>query len=295
MIKELLNSQNVKVYANWMGWFQLNGGKHIAGICQSDDPRTVRAQIRMAKALGIDGFVVDWYGYNPDQSAPSNQATLELMVACEEEGFEFSIMLDSGIFKWQADMSAAGLVTRNSILQAAMAYAQNTFLASPAYSQINGVPVVWEFGLRENGINMAALTGAFPGLLWLFQNSIGLGAAGAALGSFAWVAGFPDAGLQYLGNYLSTHHSDLTPVVPCLFWQFDDHDPNAPANSVWGGPARLIGHHWGATFTGCVALVKAALAQSKNIPAVQLCTWNDYEERTCFEPFARGVSGISTF
>jgi hypothetical protein len=290
MIKELLGSPATKVYANWMGWFQANGGKHIAGVCQSDDPRTIRKQIRMAKAIGVDGFVADWYGYNPDQSAPSNQATLELMTLCEEEGFEFSIMLDSGIFKWRADMSAAGVVSRNAMLKEAMTYVQNNFMVSPAYSKINGLPAVWEFGLRDNGIDMAAFTAAFPNQMMMYQNSIG---AGPSVGSFAWVAGFPNAGIPYLANYLSTHAADPGPVVPCLFWQFDDHDPKTPANSIWGGPARLIAPAFGDTVTGCIGLVKMFLQNAKNAPAVQLCTWNDYEERTAFEPIAKALTGTT--
>lgn len=288
MIKELIGSQTTKIYANWMGWFLASGGKHPAGVCQSDDPSVIRKQIRMAKNIGVDGFIVDWYGSNPDQAPPTNQATMELMVLCEEEGFEFSIMLDSGIFKWQADTSAAGVVNRNSILNAAMNYVVSEFMQSPAYSKINGMPVVWEFGLRSNSIDMLDFTKAFPNVLMMYQDSVSVG---ANVGSFAWVNGFPNAGVQYLQNYLNTHAADTTPVVPCLFWQFDDHDPKVPANSIWGGPARLIDAQWGDTLTGCCQAVKQALNKVKNIPAVQLCTWNDYDERTYFEPIAKALTG----
>jgi hypothetical protein len=288
MLKELLGNPPIKIYANWMGWFISTGGKHPAGVCQSDDPSTVRKQIRMAKAIGVDGFIVDWYGNNPDQAAPTNQATMELMVLCEEENFEFSIMLDSGIFKWQADASTTGVIQRNNILNTAMNYVSSKFMTSPAYSKIGGLPVVWEFGLRSNSIDMTAFTKAFPNVLMMYQDTL---AAGANAGSYAWVNGFPNAGVQYLQNYMSAHAKDLTPVVPCLFWQFDDHDPKAPANSIWGGPARLIDAQWGDTLTGCVNAVRTALATAKNIPAVQLCTWNDYDERTYFEPIAKALTG----
>jgi hypothetical protein len=288
MIKELIGSTTTKVYANWMGWFQVAGGKHPAGVCDSQDPSTIRKQIQMAKKIGVDGFIVDYYGDNPDQASPTLQATKELMVICEYEGFEFSIMLDSGIFKWQADASAAGAIQRNAILTAAMNYVESEFIASPAYSKINNLPVVWEFGLRSNSIDMTAFTKMFSNVLLMYQDSVSVG---ANVGSFAWVNGFPNAGVQYLQNYLNTHAGDTTPVVPCLFWQFDDHDPKAPANSIWGGPARMIDAQWGDTFTGCTQAVKTALNKVKNIPAVQLCTWNDYDERTYFEPMAKGITG----
>ena len=34
----------------------------LAGVYDSDDPATVRRHIRLAKAAGIDGFLVDWWG-----------------------------------------------------------------------------------------------------------------------------------------------------------------------------------------------------------------------------------------
>lgn len=288
MLKELLGNPSIKIYANAMFWFQVAGGKHPAGVCDSQDPETILKQIRMAKAIGVDGFIVDYYGNNPDQAAPTWQATRELMTLCEEEKFEFSIMLDSGIFKWQADTSATGIVQRNNILNSAMTYVVSEFMPSPAYSKIGGMPVVWEFGLRSNNIDMVAFTKAFPSVLMMYQDAV---AAGANVGSYAWVNGFPNAGIAYLQNYLNIHAKDLTPVVPCLFWQFDDHDPKAPANSIWGGPARLIDAQWGDTLTGCVNAVKSALVNVKNIPAVQLCTWNDYDERTYFEPIAKALTG----
>lgn len=273
---------NTKILANWMGWFQQAGGKHIAGVCESIDPRTVRAQIQMAKAVGIDGFVVDWYGPNDN---PTNEATLELMTAAEADGqFEFSIMLDSGIFKWASTDPAV----RQQKLYDAITYAITNFGQSPRYTSLNNLPLFWEFGLRDNGMNPSLLTSRFPNLPLLYQDSIPMGAL--STGTFAWVNGFPDSVATYLNGYLSrVQPSGIK--VPCVFWQFDDHDPKAPANSVWGGPARLISPRNGDMWTDCVQMIRAA----GPFPIVQVCTWNDYEERTAIEPIVKALTATKLY
>src|SRR5579859_4715970 len=81
-----------KVLAAWQGWFRQAGGQgYISGIYNSDDPAVIKDQVQTAKAIGVDGFVADWYG-SPDTSTPTNAATLALMKECERSGFEFSIM-----------------------------------------------------------------------------------------------------------------------------------------------------------------------------------------------------------
>ena len=273
---------NTKILANWMGWFQQAGGKHIAGVCESIDPRTVRAQIQMAKAFGIDGFVVDWYGPTDN---PTNEATLELMTAAEADGaFELSIMLDSGIFKWFSTDPAS----RQQKLYDSIVYAIANFTNSPCYTRLNNFPLFWEFGLRENGIDLAALATRFPNLPLLCQNSIPTGAP--QTGTYAWVNGFPDAGAAYLGGYLSRAQASGI-KVPCLFWQFDDHDPKTPANSIWGGPARSISPRNGDMWTDCVQMIKAA----GQFPMAQICTWNDYEERTAIEPIVKALTATKLF
>lgn len=270
---------STKILANWMGWFQKAGGKHIAGVCESQDPRTVRNQIYAAKAIGIDGFVVDWYGNNDN---PTNQATLELMVSAESVGFEFSIMLDSGIYKWVSTDPAVRLQT----LHTAIDYALQNFTGSPEYTYLNAKPLFWEFGLRETGIDVAALAKAYPQIALVSQNT--QPGPGAVDGTYAWVNGFPDKGIEYLAGYLNSSPGGVK--IPCLFWQFDDHDPKNPANSVWGGPARLISPRNGDTWNDTVKMVAAT---SPNI--VQICTWNDYEERTAIEPVAKAITGTQLF
>lgn len=273
---------NTKILANWMGWFQQAGGKHLAGVCESQDPRTIRNQIAMAKAVGIDGFVIDYYGPNNN---PTHQAALELMVACEADGeFEFSIMHDSGEYKWASSDPSVRLQT----LIADIDFVNVNFATSPRYTQLKGKPLFWEFGWRVTGIDPTAVLAKYPGMQLLLQDSIPDGAPAA--GTFAWVNGFPNAGAAYLGSYLSNRQA-IGIKVPCLFWQFDDHDPKAPANSVWGGAARLISPRNGDMWTDCIRLIQGA----GQFPIIQVCTWNDYDERTAIEPIVKGLTATRLF
>lgn len=275
MIKDLLKQKDIKVYANWMGWFVPAGGNnHAAGVCQSDDPETVRKQIKMAQALGIDGFVVDWYG---TASQPSHEATEILAELCGYENFEFSIMLDAGIYKWASPSPAV----RSQVLQGAVNVALKYFTPSPSYSKINGQPVFWEFGWRGNPVATAPSLG---NAILLSQDSI----MAPAAGTFSWVNGFPpNDPMKYVSGYLA--RADAL-QVPCLFYQFDDHNPADPAHSIWdaAAPARFIDAKFGDIWTGCIEAINAT---GKSYPAVQICTWNDYDERTCIEPFAKALTG----
>jgi len=300
ILKALINSPSTKIYANYMGWFKLIGGKHRAGIYDSDNPRVIVHQIRNAKAIGIDGFIIDYYGPSDN---PTHQASLELMMLCEEEDFEFSIMPDAGIFKYAADMSPAGLALRAETLKTTLKYIFHIFMASPKYSVIAGSKPLWEFGLAAAGIVMSDLVQYLPaGVTLMYQNDVG---PGANVGSYAWVAGFPDAGIPYLTDYCARHAADLTPVVPCLFWRFNDTAPPLPlalpvlktaavAQSVWGGPARSIDAMLGATFSSTVNICRAYVARAGvNCPAVQICTYNDYEEGTEVETIIDAILGAS--
>jgi hypothetical protein len=273
MIKDLLR-QPTKLYANWMGWFKASGGKHAAGVCQSDDPETVRKQIKMAQALGVDGFVVDWYG--PDDQ-PTHEATKILAELCKYEGFEFSIMLDAGIYKWKSTDPAV----RSQVLQDAVNWVMQNFVTRPGYSVISGRPLLWEFGWRHDAFSAPP---TFGNALLLSQDSLIAPYAG---GTFAWVNGFPPGDpMSYVKSYLA--RTDAV-QVPCIFWGFDDHDPKSPANSIWSGPARFISPQFGDTWTGCIDAINAT---GKTYPAIQICTWNDYDERTCIEPFAKALTGM---
>jgi len=279
----------VKLWANWMGWFNgADGKKHRANICQSDDIRTIRNQVLAAHSVGIDGFVVDWYSATPDYAQPTDKATQLLAVASLALGMEFSIMLDSGAFKWAPD--------RNKALSVAMAYIRQKYVPMENYSKINSKPILWEFGWANAGMDVSSFARNNPDFIVLSQTSVKPNCAG----SFGWVNGgwgpnngfcAPDAPHNYMRDYLSRKDALQ---IPCLFDGFNDTNPNDTAHSIWykdKAPRIMPYGQW----QMCLDEINKAATQGKKFPAVQICTWNDYDEGTAIEPQVLAQAGLKLF
>lgn len=270
-----------KLLANYMGWFNgADGKKHAANVCQSDDPRTIRAQVLAAHAIGIDGFVVDWYGPDPTDSAkPTNAATLLLAAACNAVGMEFSIMFDKGGFQYALDKKTA--------LAAGMQYIRQKFFTMSNYTKLNGKPLLWEFAWSNQGMNVSDFAKANPDVAVVSQNA----SPAACAGSYAWVNGFgtPDAPQKYMEFYLTRNDPVM---IPCLFDSFDDHDPIKTTRSRWGGAARIIAP---GQWQMCIDEINKAVASGKKFPIMQICTWNDYDERTELESAAIAQAGLRLY
>jgi len=233
-----------KVLAAWQGWFRQAGGQgHISGIYNSDDPAVIKDQVQTAKAIGVDGFVADWYG-SPDTSTPTNAATLALMKECERSGFEFSIMPEGRLKPFASQLQ----------------YIRDNFLKSPAYSKLNGKPLIWEFGFKENHIDISQIALANPDLLFLCQTNP---SPPGAPDTYAWVNMWPGYPAQFIS----------TCTIPCAYAHFDD------SLASWGS-GRKIPSNNGQTWQTCINLINSRKIAT---PYVLICTWNDYEEGTAIE------------
>jgi len=269
----------VKLLANWMGWFNgADGKKHMANVCQSDDSRTVHNQVLAAHSVGIDGFIVDWYNATPDYASPTDKATQLLFQETANLGMEASIMMDAGAFKYAPD--------HNKALSVAMSYVRAKYLTLPNYTKISGKPVLWEFGWGNAAMDVSAFARNNPDLTVLTQTSTKPNCAG----SYGWVNGFgsPDAPRQYMQSYLAKNDALQ---VPCIFDGFDDHNPDSAhlKESRWGGPARSIAY---GQWQMCIDTINAS---PKKFPAVQICTWNDHDERTEIESKCLALAGLKLF
>lgn len=271
----------VQVLANCQGWFNgADGRKHLAGVCQSDDPRTVHNQVLTAHSVGIDGFVVDWYGATPDYASPTDRFTQLLFQETAKLGMTVSIMVDSGTFKWSS-------LDHKSVLNSALSYVRQKYLPLPNYTAVNNKPLLWEFGWAEHGINIPVVAKANPDLALMTQSRMAGGD-----GTYGWVNGFPPSSpQQYVHRYLAQND----PIqVPCIFDGFDDHNPD-PAHiheSRWGGAARSIPY---GQWQMCLDEINAVWSSGKRFGAVQICTWNDYDERTEMESRFLALSGLKLY
>lgn len=274
----------IKLLANCQGWFNgADGSKHMANVCQSDNPQTVHNQVLAAHAVGIDGFVIDWYGPEANDFArPTDRFTQLLAQACSLFGMEFSIMIDSGTFKW-----ASG--DHISVLNSAVAYIRSKYLPLSNYTKIAGKPVVWEFSWANAKMDVSAFAKSNPDLTVLSQTNTQPNCAG----SYGWVNGFgsPTAPREYIQGYLGKKDALQ---IPCLFDGFDDTNPNDPAHGIWDKtkPPRIMPY---GQWQMCIDEINKAAAAGKQFPAVQICTWNDHDERTEMESKFLALAGLKLF
>ena len=103
----------------------------------SSDRKTIERQVDQARAAGIDGFVLNWWG--PDNPTDTNlQVLLEV---AKSRGFKVTVDVDLN----SPFMTSAGE------LQAALSYLR-TYLAHPAWYRFDGWPVVSFYGIRKYSV-----------------------------------------------------------------------------------------------------------------------------------------------
>src|SRR5256885_4892235 len=91
----LYPAASTKVYAHLMPWF--GDPRHMSVGYNSQDPAQVHRQITDMISRGIEGVIIDWYGF---RDTFSNQTTLAVMAEVgKNPGFTFSIMVGKRAIK----------------------------------------------------------------------------------------------------------------------------------------------------------------------------------------------------
>lgn len=259
-----------KVYAQLLVWFGQSG--HIDVGYDSTDPQQVHRQITDMISRGIDGVIVDWYG--PNNSI--DKATQAVMHEAEKHpGFTFSIMVDAGAI---GANSCSGCTPAQTLVQL-LKYVEQTYFSSPAYTTIQGQPMVTNFNVdREYSIDWNAVKSALsssPG--FLFQDNDGFSHA-LSDGSYSWV--MPQAG-DYGLSYLSTFY-DIGVTFPSKKTMGATYKGFNDALASWGS-GRVMDQQCGQTWLQTFSQVNGLYSTNRQLPYLQLVTWNDYEEGTEIE------------
>ncbi len=259
------------IYAHVVTWFGA-GSSHMNVGYSSTDPAQVRRQVEDMISRGIDGVVVDWYG-------PGNaidEGTMLLMREAElHPGFTFFIMVDKGAIKWN---SCSGCTPQQALI-AQLQYIAQTYYPSPAYARRNGRPLVTNFDLDLNfTLDWSAITAAAPGNpLFIFQHAKGFTHPFSG-GSYAWVMpATSDLGMSYLNDFYTAGLAVPAETgIGGVYKGFDDTLASWGANRIM---SQQCGQTWLKTFDKINSMYNA----STPLSAVQLVTWNDYEEGTEIE------------
>ena len=265
---------DTKIYAHLLLWF--GGSNHMNVGYSSTDAAQVHRQIEDMVSRGIDGVIIDWYGPNNG----IDQATKLVMAEAETHpGFTFAIMIDQGAIQWD---SCSGCSPQDALINQ-LQYIEQTYFPSPSYMTQQGRPVVTNFNIDQsysvdwNAVNAALSTQP----LFIFQNNDGFTHT-LSDGSYSWVMPTTsDYGMSYLTSFYDTGipiTSEQT--VGATYKGFND------TLASWGSN-RIMGQQCGQTWLHTFTEINGLYNSGKQLPWLQLVTWNDYEEATEIE------SGIS--
>lgn len=269
-----------KIYAHLLLWWGSAG--HINIGYSSTDPTQVHRQITDMISRGIDGVIIDWYG--PGNSI--DQATQLVMAEAEKHpGFTFAIMVDKGAIQWD---SCSGCTPQQALIEQ-LRYIEQTYVPSPAYMKIGGLPVITNFNLDLsysidwNAVNAALST--HP--KFVFQNNSGFSHT-LTDGSYSWVMPTTtDYGMSYLTSFYGTgisHPAEET--VGATYKGFND------TLASWGSN-RIMSQQCGQTWLETFAKLNSLYSSGYQLPYVQLVTWNDYEEGTEIESGINNCVSVS--
>jgi hypothetical protein len=220
---------------------------------------------------GIDGVVIDWYGPN---NAIDQATQLVMHEAEKHSGFTFAIMIDGGAM----GNACSGCSPQDALTQL-LQYVEKTYFGSPAYFTIGGQPVVTNFNVdSSHSVNWPQINGALKTPpRFLFQDQGGFSHS-MSDGSYSWVMPtIGDYGLAYLSSFYQTGlRYPSTETVGATYKGFND------ALASWGS-GRAIDQQCGQTWLQTFQQINSMYNSGKQLPYLQLVTWNDYEEATEIE------------
>jgi len=277
--REAHGSQPTRILAVYEPWF--GHPRHISVGYSSHDPEVVRRQIEQAKALGISGFVVDWYG---DREPFIDASYSLLQKAAAADHFHIAMFYD--------ETSNEEDATDVALADFRLFHDQYLSPNSPgreAYLSYEGRPVIFIFpkGGRTDWSRVRADLNKWstPPLL-IYEDGPGQ-YPDAFDGYYPWInpgkEGWKPDGSAWGEGYLSEFYQKMQSKYPDkiavggVWSSFDD------SKASWG-LNRHISPRCGATFTDTMNLVKKYYPETDPIPFALIETWNDYEEGSAIEP-----------
>jgi len=270
----LYPGSTTKIYAHLVAWF--GGSGHMNVGYTSADPSQVHRQVEDMISRGIQGAILDWYGVS---AGGINQAAMALKQEAEShQGFQFAIMEDGGALFNSAVANHCDVTDQ---LLSDLSYIATQFEVSPAYIRMNGRPVVFMFGVETFFIDWNhVLASAANQPLLLFRGSEGF-SGNIANGGFQWIdinSNNPfDPELAAQDQFYSGAVAKADRIaIGSAYKGFND------TLALWS-TNRFIHQRCGQTWLSTFKEISKYYSASRQLAALQLVTWNDYEEGTSIE------------
>jgi len=278
--------QDPTVLAVYLPWF--GDRQHIKVGYRSDDPEVQRKQIARARDMGVQGFVVDWYG---DRRPFLDHSYALLQRVASQNHFKVAIMYD----ETEDDNGQATDEALAAMTEAYAAYLRPGAPGRDAYLEYNGRPVIFIFPKRGhtdwNRVRAFVNGWASPPLL-IYKEMPPPQMAGAFDGYYPWVhpgsKGWAPNGENWGKDYLESFYQRMKGqpdkiTVGTVWPGFDDSKASWSLN-------RRIDDRCGKTWDDTMQLFHS-YNQIRPMPFLLIATWNDYEEGTAIEPGVRHKCG----
>jgi len=277
-LKHRATGNSPQVIALYEAWFGLPN--HISVGYSSQDPEVIHSQIRRAKAMGISGFVVDWYG---DREPFIDQSYALMQKAAAKQKFKVAMMYD--------ETDAEDGATDEALADFQMFH--DTYLSArapghQAYLTYKGRPVIFIFpkGRHTDWDKVHTLVNKWSNPPWLIYENLPGPYPNAFDGYYAWInpgekgwmADGSNWGEQYLSEFYQTMQSKYPDkiIVGGEWSSFDD------SKASWG-LNRHMSARCGKTFADTSNLWRTKFSLDNLLPFVMIETWNDHEEGTAIE------------
>lgn len=272
----LYAGHSTKIFVNHLPWF--GSPSHVNVGYDSADPAQARRQVDDMVSRGFDGVVLDWFGVaDNEHNTKVNNASLAIRDAVARyANFQFAIMEDQGALKKCANTYGCDITAK---LITDLKYAWANYMQHGNYQRINGRPVVYSFDLELKSIDWNRVAANIPFQPhWIFRNVSGFTRAYTG-GSYSWIQISGDAtDTNYLNNfyYNGTLKYASKYGVGSVYKGFND------SIAAWS-LHRYQNQHCGQTWLRTFASANKYHNTSNQLDALQVVTWNDYEEGTEIE------------
>jgi len=256
----------------------------LTGPYDSGDVNLLEYQVMLMKIAGIDGVIVDWYGFkNFWDYGKINSGTRKLFNQVQAAGMKFAITWEDTTVRNMLENGAPDVDDRLVHGQEVMQYLQDNWFPSEAYLKFDGRPVLYVFGNPPYFRSSSDWETLFSGLevqpLLVTQDGR---LVPQAESGFPWppmhLSFAGELSRESLAGYLDGFYAgaaDWDFLTAAAFPGFQDIYAQAGVGSSYG----YLDAEGGETLA---FTLDKALAAGPDV--IQLVTWNDYGEGTNIEP-----------
>lgn len=272
----------------------------LIGPYASSDPDLIEYHLLLMKYAGIDGILIDWYGsYNINDTYKLTRNSNAIIDACKKVGLEFAIVYEDRTIP--TVMINTGVKDTVELAVTDMAYIMNSYMAKSNYIKVNNAPLLGVFGpdFINKPSQWSSLLSIYPTKPY-FVIPYGRDVSGNNYNYFYPKVGASNCSAVFLWPWGAwgpwgandDKNDQGQNIVHTRAIYNDLASKNIPAFAgAWPGFHSYYYQGDGKDSLFYVDYRKGDLwkdmlneAKSRNMPQIQLITWNDFGEGTMIEP-----------